>query len=69
MWTQYKDPKGNNTFITEASNRPTNCPVCKRQFDGAEKANMVIERNVQHEIESWKFHCCRCKNNFIIFND
>lgn len=70
MWTQYKDPKtGQNTFITEASDGEKSCPICKREFDGGEKANMKIERDIDHDIVKWEFHCCRCKNNFVVFND
>jgi hypothetical protein len=67
MWTKFKDKDGQVTFVTEASDRPEGCPVCKTAI--SKKDLTLTSRNSDGDVDTWKFKCGYCKNNFVILND
>jgi transposase-like protein len=67
MWTKIKTNDGQITFITEMSDKPEGCPVCKTAISRKDLVETL--RNSDGDVETWKFKCDRCKNNFVILND
>lgn len=66
-WTKFKAQDGQITFVTEASDKPVDCPVCKTPISNQPK--ILTEVDKDGDVALWKFKCSYCKVNFVIFND